>query len=422
LGPRVMTVVFASVLLSSVFLMALRVNGLLVAALATLWLIGSPGFVELSASVMLEIPALSLVVAALCLLMNGRMRWHLAVVLSGLLFAAALQIKLIGVIYLPLAALILWLPPRVLVVSANQSGASVLGKVLPRDFIVSAALFGASLGIGFVLIDWFVDGGAYLRHFQQSWVSHFGAAQSLERGSAAEHTFDWSVLLKNWDATLPATIGVVVACRRIRQLPPAMIPVVWLGLTMVVFATHRPWWSYYYVHTALPLCWCAGVGLATLIRWRPTRHRRWKAVALASLGGAAGCWLGARVYLQVIGVRESPRIYTALVLSEIERFKPFTTFLYAEESSYSFYADIPLPPQLGVLPLKRFWSGEMTTARLTEELQSVQPGLLLLNNTPQELPIQDLIRTQYRLIYEDATHRLYAHQSVLTRERQSRGR
>ncbi len=64
----------------------------------------------------------------------------------------------------------------------------------------------------------------------------------------------------------------------------------------------------------------------------------------------------------------------------------------------------------------------MTTARLTEELQSVQPGLLLLNNTPQELPIQDLIRTNYRLIYEDATHRLYAHQSVLTRERQSRGR
>jgi len=353
--------------------------------------------------------------------MNGRMRWHLKEVLSGLLFAAALQIKLIGVIYLPLAALILWLPPRVLVVSTNQSGASVLRKVLPRDFIVSAALFSAGLGIGFILIDWLVDGGAYLRHFQQSWVSHFGAAQSLERGSAAEHTFDWSVLLKNWDVTLPAAIGVVVACRRIRQLPPAMIPVLWLGLTLVVFATHRPWWSYYYFHTALPLCWCAGVGVAALIRWRPVHHRL-KSVAVTMFAGAAGCWLGARVYLQVIGVRESPQIYTALVLSEIERFKPFTTFLYAEESSYSFYADIPLPPQLGVLPLKRFWSGEMTMARLTEELRSVQPGLLLLHNTPQELPIQDLIRTQYRLIYEDATHRLYAHQSVLTRERQSRGR
>lgn len=422
LGPRVVTIVFALGLLSAVFLMALRVSGLLVAALATLWLIGSPAFVELSASVMLEIPALSLVAATLCLLMNGPARWHIKEVLSGLLFAAALQIKLIGVIYLPLAALILWLPQNAFVVPDNSSRNSILSRAFPRDFVVSASLFGASLVVGFVLIDWFVDDGAYLRHFQQSWLSHFGAAQSFERGSAAEHTFDWSVLLKNWDATLPAAVGVVVGCRRMRQLPLAVIPGLWLVLTLAVFATHRPWWSYYYVHTAVPLSWCAGVGLVGLIRWRPVRHQRLKSVAVAIFAGAAACWLGARVYLQVVSVRESPRIYTALVLPEIERFRPFTTFLYAEESSYSFYADIPLPPQLGVVPLKRFWSGEMTAARLTEELQSVQPGLLLLNNTTQELPIQELLNTQYRLIYEDTTHRLYAHQSVLARERQSRGR
>jgi hypothetical protein len=167
LGPRLVTSVFAAVLLAAVFFTSLRISGLFVAALATALLIVSPGFIELSSSCMLEIPALAPAVAALgAFLIGSQSKWqmnpngpdetaeHAACakgksrdsftqrvrrtasnaasralfsrgsrisrftptafsrikeLLAGVLFGIAFQIKLVNVILLPLAALIVWL-------------------------------------------------------------------------------------------------------------------------------------------------------------------------------------------------------------------------------------------------------------------------------------------------------------------------
>jgi hypothetical protein len=129
------------------------------------------------------------------------------------------------------------------------------------------------------------------------------------------------------------------------------------------------------------------------------------------LAGALA-WSASRVYLQVSDIRQSPKIYSSLVLTEIERFKLFTKFLYTDEPVYSFHAGIPLPPKLAVVSLKRFWSGDMTNARLTEELQSTQPGLILLKNDTRELPFSDWLAREYRLVYQDNRHQLYAHVTI----------
>src|ERR1017187_7725849 len=113
LAARLITVGFSVVLLAAVFIMSLRISGLVIAALTTALIIASPGFIGLSASCMLEIPALAPAMAALCVLVTGRQtKWHVREILAGILFAASFQIKLINVILLPLAALILWLRYR----------------------------------------------------------------------------------------------------------------------------------------------------------------------------------------------------------------------------------------------------------------------------------------------------------------------
>jgi hypothetical protein len=81
--------------------------------------------------------------------------------------------------------------------------------------------------------------------------------------------------------------------------------------------------------------------------------------------------------------------------------------LFTEATVYSFHSGIPLPPDLAVLPLKRFWSGEMTAARLGEELKQARPGLILLPNDSREVPYQDWLLNQYRLVYQDSGHLLY---------------
>ena len=73
LGPRILTVVFAAILLTAIFLIGLRIQRLLVAGLATARVIASPGFLELSSSCMVEIPALAPTVVALCLLLVLRL-------------------------------------------------------------------------------------------------------------------------------------------------------------------------------------------------------------------------------------------------------------------------------------------------------------------------------------------------------------
>jgi hypothetical protein len=101
-----------------------------------------------------------------------------------------------------------------------------------------------------------------------------------------------------------------------------------------------------------------------------------------------------------------------LVLNEIDRFKPFTQWIYTDKLVYSFYSRIPVPPQLAVIPLKRLWSGEMTNARIRNEVQKYKPGLVVLRNDSRETPFQDLLNSEYRLVYQDPDNRLYAHKSI----------
>jgi len=122
--------------------------------------------------------------------------------------------------------------------------------------------------------------------------------------------------------------------------------------------------------------------------------------------------MSSRAYLEISGIRKSPQTYYALVLNQINRFKPFTQWIYADNLTYSFYSRIPIPPPLAVIPLKRLWSGEMTNAGIRDEVQKFKPGLIALRNDTRETPFQDLLNSEYRLVYQDSDNRLYAHRSI----------
>jgi hypothetical protein len=422
LAARMITSAAAAILLAALFCVCLGVNNWVVAALSAALLLGSPGFLELSSSCMLEIPALAAAVGAIGILASGPLTaWRGRETIAGLLFAAALQIKLIAAIYLPLAVIIEWLRRR--------EGAAALpmrpGTRLSSDVELQAApakgavrsllILAVVMAVGFVAIDGLVDGGAYLLHLQQSWSSHFAAVRSFEYSAPNEHRFDWTILLKNWDTTLPAVAGVFFCWRQRRERPMAILPVVWLAMVLVIFGFHQPWWPYYYVHTAIPLCWCAAIGLEGLFL-RARAHRKASLrVAVAIFGLCAAVWIGARVYLQIASVRNSPQIYNSLVLGEIARLKPFCKFMYTDEPVYSFHADIPMPPDLAVVPLKRLWSGGMSSAKIAEELREIKPGVILLATTGTAVSFQDLIDTEYRVVYEDAVHRLFALKTIAKR-------
>jgi hypothetical protein len=404
-GPRILTGCFSALLLGSLFWIVLRVNGLFTAALATAFLLASPGFLLLGSSCMLEVPALAPAVAALAVLVVGsQTKFPLAVIAAGCLFGIACEIKLISVVLLLLAGFIIW-------VQDQRNNFPVWRSA--RSWLI----FCGSLAVSTIAADLIASGGSYLAHFQQSWASHFGGTKTLEYGSPNDYSFDWGALLRNWDVTVPAVAGAFVCFRRRSKDQMSLLPVAWLILTLTVFGIHRPWWRYYYVHTSIPICWCAAVGVAWLIQVARARRDRTLFVRLILYLLCAAAWMAAllmcaRLYLQVASIRNSPQTFTCLFLKDMERYKPQTHWLYTEEPVYSFHAGIPMPPDLAVLVLKRYWSGEMTNARLTADLRSFKPELILLRNDSNPRPFRDLINLEYQLIYMDDDNLLYVLKSI----------
>jgi len=71
-----------------------------------------------------------------------------------------------------------------------------------------------------------------------------------------------------------------------------------------------------------------------------------------------------------------------------------------------------MPPDLAVVPLKRLWAGEMTSERILSEIRESCPGLILLGGGNGELLLHGLLVENYRLVYRDTEHRLFAHKSI----------
>jgi hypothetical protein len=442
LGPRLVTVGFSAMLLVGVFLIVRSVNGAFVALLAVAMIIGSPGFVELSSSCMLEIPALATALAAMAILCIKRSSGFMWEAPAGLLFGLALQMKLVPLIYLPIVALLMIGP---------TGGTSNIIRASISRWVV----FGLCLIAGFVGSDWIIEHGAYLTHFQQSWASHFGATKVSEYGSPKEHPFDWSVLLKNWDVTIPAAVGLLVLMPRLRTKllgigRPAsdeddaggtatpwgleVLPLMWLALTFGVFGIHRPWWAYYYLHTAIPLCWCAGIGINSVLetgkqrlslrRTRPQRRlpasrRRLMAGTIATFAMCGFGWMAARVYLQVANLRGAPKIESTPVITQLQRFQPYVRWLYADKLVYSFHSGIPVVPSLAVMPIKRLWSGELDNAGIRRELERYKPGVMVLLNDGRDVPFKDLLDARYQMVYMDPENRLYALREIAMKPRQN---
>jgi hypothetical protein len=123
--------------------------------------------------------------------------------------------------------------------------------------------------------------------------------------------------------------------------------------------------------------------------------------------------MGARSYLEVTSMRQSPRLFNSPVLAQLQHYKPFTQYLFTTDEVYAFHAGIPLPPHLAEISLKRLWSGDMTNEKIAAELTAVKPGLILVANLSNELPYQELLQSEYQMVYQDNDHELYVLKSVI---------
>jgi hypothetical protein len=396
---RFLSVAFAVVLVAALYVLARRGSNRVAGLVAVGLLASASGFLELSVSVMLELPAFALGLAAVWAWSRserGAKRGWL--VLSGTLLACALQVKLTAALVLPALAADFLTGDRALRTRteplAAESRVREGWKVVWIWLGSAAGVFGLVTLLFYRPGAWAVFGAA-----------HFSAA-TLAGAAQWKLVFDPATLLKEELALLaPAALGLgLLVWKRRRDL---VFPAALLVTVLLVHWQHRPYWPYYRLHLAIPLAWLGAVGLAEGFRalWRvfPGVSRRawlrfgsgWVACSLALATSVA---FGVEKIGWELGrLRRAPRAQEESRVAALRARASGVRWVFTEDRLSAFWAGLPIPPELAVIPAKRLWSGQLTPAQAPQWLERYRPELIWLSEwRVKQLELANYLKARYR--------------------------
>jgi 4-amino-4-deoxy-L-arabinose transferase-like glycosyltransferase len=408
---RTLAVAFGLSLLAACWVLVRRRCGILAALLATVCLVVAPQVFELSVSAMLEVPAIGTALWALWPILQWQERRQLAwLVLSGGVFAAALQIKLTAAVAAPALAVEILLAAQGLTKAGRvREAARALG-------IWVGSVAGVYLGLAAVLGTVPLD---------VLWASHFSAQTREHAGESLGLPF-WSLLwFYHVEAVWAAGVGLLLLIWR-RHWRRLAFPLVWLLTVMLIHLEHRPWWSYYYLHFALPLAWLSGYGVAELLRvaWVKAADRTFHArfLAYGCLGVATlllalvMAYGGGRLIAEVERIWAVPRVEESTLVAKMRQYADRTRWVYTQETIYPFHAGLTVVPELAVMPRKRFWSGQISKEQILATVKQYRPEQILLDSGPLDPGMREFVESGYRVVYQDWDHCLYVAKSLAAHE------
>ncbi len=514
---RGLAVFFGAVLVTGLFHFVRRVSGVLAAAVAAFCLVAAPEVFRLTISAMLEAPAIGVGLWALWPVwrweQSGGKRW---LVVSGLIMAVALQIKLTAAIMGPALAVEIALASagwaiagcgrwaggpgfEISDVRSQRTDSQSLAGDSPRStggsrrFLAAAwgitrdvLIWAGSIAAGFIILGLLFGSG-----YREAWQSHFAAKPPAVVAQIDRMAFSPELLVQHTEALwgLGAALIVLVWKRSVR---PVVFPLLLLGTVLLVHLIHRPYWPYYYLHFAVPIAWLTGYGTAELCKaaWRGMGQGERRATKDAGLGdkgeekGAKepaagpkrpeqrvedgtirasgkhrtsrfsspvsalwGSWVsglrfqvsalrrgrwwrqiaawtvvlsaavvlsvvesygGLRLYDEITNIRALPRVEGNPIIAAMRKYASRTHWVYTKATMYPFDAGLPVIPELAVLPLKRYWSGQITEKHILAIVKEYRPEQILLASYGAMDPgMARFIKGGYAPACQDSGYTLY---------------
>ena len=375
---RLLSVGFAVMFVAVLYRLVRRESGRTTGLVAVGLLVSSAFFLQLSVSVMLELPAMAVALAAVLgwrKYFSGEGKCWL--MLSGVLFGCALQVKLTAGIFAP--ALIVDYFVRQTSWYSKEKGLLVNGLwKSPHDAIVWSMATLLSFGVTVVI---FYSPAAFVALR----ASHF--SEITRQALASEgRALQWSLSLGELALLVPASAGIAVAAFRRRWA--LVLPVALLLTVFVIHAWHRPYWYYYELHFAVPLAWLAAVGIVE------TSRMLWALPSGTSLKGKlrfGSVCIGWSMIVSLVLVVAPKRAWNELMclsaaapapgdlfVIKLSNHAAQTRWVFTDRAVYAFWARLPVPPELAVIPRKRFWSGSITETEVLKCLERYRPEQILL--------------------------------------------
>jgi hypothetical protein len=434
-AARLLTTVFATLLVSAFFNSLMLCVGLGPALLGTVGLCLTMNFLRLSVSVMRGLPALALAMVAIYLLLRvtrgqvqplvGKYHRHIALVptlcilSSGICFGLALQFKVYILMLLPACLLHLvlgeawqdWWPLKVY--PWYRWSAGLLWLV---------ACSSTTLWVGFLAHMW-------------DWEQLMGAHLHQTAQSLLDHKPGWQVLLtflaQDFDYSLLAAVGI---WRLFTQRPPwPILPLIWLVSVWIAMTLYKPLWYHYYPMLSLPLTWLAVYGIAPWWQeWRQRHHNRMQAqtqfptqfpkppMAKLTARLVILAITLAPIKLAITGVKSYLFVQQSAgpfaLVSHIKSFGPQTRWLVTDLPMLAFYAHLKVPPELVVFSSKRIGSGNLSPTYILQVMERYEPEQIIFSQERAQQPLlRDYLRRHYVPHYKNDKITQYVSKSLLSR-------
>jgi 4-amino-4-deoxy-L-arabinose transferase-like glycosyltransferase len=395
LPARLAVLGFSTVLLVAAGEQVRRTWGWAHAATAVAFLALIPAYLQLSASVMVGLPAISVaVLSLLCLTIwhaHGRTAW---LILAAALLAASVMIKLFTVVLAPAVfAGVLLIPHGAARARLRWADAGLWSLVFAGVLAVLALL-----GVGPAHLGQLVE-----THLGAQGIAYF-AGETLVR-----HTRDL------WPLFGLAVIGVGMCVTR--RVWTSLYFGAWLVLAGVLLALNTPVWYHQQLLVAVPGAVLAGIGLAEAIQLalrRGERRRGAILLGLVAIGLAALylAWAVPRFVSKlhpdmpnlVPGAALTAREYDLLTL--VDYFDPDGQLLITDRPMFSFRSRRELPPELANLSQKVLRGGVVTEAQIIEMIENRAAPVVLLGRF--DLPeVQAYLKQHYDQVYGYIDLRLF---------------
>ncbi|QDZ40207.1 hypothetical protein FRE64_09750 [Euhalothece natronophila Z-M001] len=395
IAARLLTLVWATVLIWTVGQLVRHSAGTIPALLAVVWLTLSSNFLQLSVSVMIGLPAIALALLSLFFINHYLQGGHWAYLLvAGASFALSLQTKAFTAFLLPLFVLPIFLP--------QLQFPSYKGRKLTLTQRWQAVLI-TLLSFAVVLfLTWLLLPSPTL---EQIIGAHFN---SELREELSEHRGQVLVFL-SWDYEYLGLllIGLGISLWRDRGL---YLPSLWWVTALILLLNHHPVWYHHYLLLTIPMAFIMAEAAKTVIvhfRKTPWRERSWFSQGILAFALVLVFFpiVGIPIRANILNdyyhrfVQQSQRDFE--MLEQVLAYQEETEWLFTDFPIYSFYANLQVPPEIAVFSRKRLESENITENELQAVVENYQPKQILMGRFGQ-LPsiLEDHLNENYTKAYE----------------------
>jgi hypothetical protein len=376
----------------------------MVALTLPLFALSYPGLLLLQSSVMLEPLACGTsLVAGMVYWESVKARKVWISACAGVIAAIAVNIKFTAII---------GLAPIVGVTLVRLLDKESLPRYSRTTLCRIAGVFGVLFGM--LSISTFIACGNDLHVML---TSHFGSYKESISHIPLIRFSAWSALVESPMCIIGSVAGIIIAKKRQNMLDWYIVWVVAIMCAIVVFSIYSVWWDYYKLYFAVPLMAMAipGYGMlwdearAQAVAWTGTR----KVALLASAGMIllGGILLASvRVFEESKSMAVNDRLVSEQLLTLLRSRRERINYMFTDRPILAFHARLRTPPEITILPAKRFWSGQLTSTQMVAIAAQYRPEIIHISRESDRdiRAWTNLLSSGYVKVFEDSAGQAWA--------------